>query len=189
MRRSELRVHAFLPYSHANGPGLRCVLWVQGCTLGCPGCYNPDTHSLANGSLVGVDTLFEQIQALQGQVEGLTVSGGEPLQQARPLAALLQRLRVETSLSILVFTGFNMPEIERVPETEAILASIDVLIAGRYQAELRLARDLRGSSNKTVYFLTKRYTPQDLEKVPHTEAIITPQGEILITGIDGAADA
>jgi anaerobic ribonucleoside-triphosphate reductase activating protein len=105
------------------------------------------------------------------------------------LAALLQRLRVETSLSILVFTGFNMPEIERVPETEAILASIDVLIAGRYQAELRLARDLRGSSNKTVYFLTKRYTPQDLEKVPHTEAIITPQGEILITGIDGAADA
>jgi pyruvate-formate lyase-activating enzyme len=40
-----LRLHQFLPSSHTNGPGLRAVLWVQGCSLGCPRCFNPATHS------------------------------------------------------------------------------------------------------------------------------------------------
>ncbi|MCU0780030.1 MAG: radical SAM protein [Akkermansiaceae bacterium] len=39
-----LRLHAFLPRSRANGPGWRSVVWVQGCSLGCPGCFNPQTH-------------------------------------------------------------------------------------------------------------------------------------------------
>ena len=88
-----LRIHAFEPFSRANGPGVRAAIWVQGCSLGCPGCFNPDTHPFAGGELLAVDDLFRRILALGDAIEGITVSGGEPLQQRRPLLALLQRVR------------------------------------------------------------------------------------------------
>ena len=101
-----LRMHHFLPCSRANGPGWRAVIWVQGCSLGCPGCFNPETHAFNGGAALGVDDLFKRIETVGDSVEGLTVSGGEPFQQLRPLTALLRRVRGETRLSIIVFTGF-----------------------------------------------------------------------------------
>jgi anaerobic ribonucleoside-triphosphate reductase activating protein len=179
-----LRIHGFVPRSLANGPGLRAVLWVQGCSLGCAGCFNPQTHPFAGGRLASPDDLFEEIAALQGDIEGVTVSGGEPLQQLRPLLILLQRLRRQTSLSALVFTGYTWEEVQRLPQADGLLGLIDVLIAGRYDASLHLAQNLRGSANKSVHFLTDRYAPADLDAVPPAEVILTPGGEIQITGID-----
>jgi len=77
------------------------VVWVQGCTLSCPGCFNPATHSRTGGEVVTVDALFECIVAAP-DIEGVSISGGEPLQQCGPLAALLRRLRRETGLSALL---------------------------------------------------------------------------------------
>src|SRR5437867_3434145 len=111
MPAERLRVHAFQPYSAANGPGLRAVLWVQGCTLGCPGCFNPDTHPRP-GQVWTVDETYERIVALAGDIEGVTISGGEPLQQRRPILTLLHRIRTETSLSTLVFTGYTWDELQ-----------------------------------------------------------------------------
>jgi anaerobic ribonucleoside-triphosphate reductase activating protein len=179
-----LRVHALLPASRANGPGLRAVLWTQGCSLGCPGCYNPQTHPLADGELVPVEELFRRIAALARSVEGLTVSGGEPLQQRRPLLALLRRLRRETTLSVMVFTGFTWEEVQRFPEAQELLGRLDVLIAGRYDRTQHLARDLRGSANKTVHFLSGRYTAADFHEVPAAEVVIAPDGEVQLSGID-----
>jgi anaerobic ribonucleoside-triphosphate reductase activating protein len=179
-----LRVHRFLPSSRANGPGLRAVLWVKGCALGCPGCYNPATHPFAGGDAVPVTELFARLAVLEGSVVGLTVSGGEPLQQRPALLALLRRVRRETSLSVLVFTGFAWEEVERFPEAAELLACVDVLIAGRYEAARRLARGLLGSANKTVHFLTSRYTAADLEAVPPAEVVIAADGEVVLSGID-----
>jgi anaerobic ribonucleoside-triphosphate reductase activating protein len=183
-RSRRLRLHTFIPQSYANGPGCRAVVWVQGCTLGCPGCFNPETHDFRGGEWVRVDALFERIYALQGAIEGITVSGGEPFQQRPALLALLQRVRAETDLSVLVFTGYTWDEIQRFRETAALLSCIDVLIAGRYDARLRLARDLRGSANKTVHLLTPRYSLHDLQLTPVSEVIIEPDGTVLISGID-----
>src|SRR5512146_1753784 len=108
----KLRLHHFLPASRANGPGLRAVIWVQGCTLNCPGCFNPQTHSTREGTLVDVNEVFQQILALGTSIEGVTLSGGEPLQQVQPVLALLKRVRKETSLSTLVFSGYTWQEIE-----------------------------------------------------------------------------
>jgi anaerobic ribonucleoside-triphosphate reductase activating protein len=179
-----LRVHHFLPASRANGPGVRACLWLQGCSLGCPGCYNPATHPLAGGELVSADDLARQVVALGDDIEGITVSGGEPLQQRAGLLALLRRLRAETRLSVLVFTGFTWEEVRRMPEADALLACVDVLIAGRYDASRHLARDLRGSANKTVHFLTGRYGPADLREVPEAEVVIAADGEVTASGID-----
>lgn len=179
-----LRVHNFLPFSHANGPGVRAVVWVQGCSLGCPGCFNPATHSFAGGELVAVGDLFRRMAVLGNAIEGITVSGGEPLQQQRPLLALLQRVQRETSLSVLLFTGYTWEEIQQMPNAAALRAYVDVLIAGRYDASQRLAHDLRGSANQTVHLLTDRYTMDDLQSVPSGEVIITAEGEVMVSGVD-----
>jgi anaerobic ribonucleoside-triphosphate reductase activating protein len=178
-----LRIHHLLPFSRANGPGARAVLWTQGCSLSCPGCFNPDTHPVAGGEAVPVDELFARLAVLDG-VEGLTVSGGEPLQQRPALLALLRRVRRETPLSVLVFTGYSWDEVQRLPGAADLPACIDVLIAGRYEEGRRLARDLRGSANKTVHFLTGRYAPADLQAVPEAEVVIEPDGEVVVSGID-----
>ena len=181
---TKLRLHAFLHFSRANGPGVRAVIWVQGCSLGCPGCFNPETHPFTGGELVSVGDLFERIAALNKAVEGITISGGEPFQQRRPLLALLWRVRQETTLSVVLFTGYTWDEVQRMPDADALLACIDVLIAGRYDQTRRLARDLRGSANKTVHFLTNRYTMEDLQAVPYAEVIITAEGNVVMSGIE-----
>ena len=182
-----LQIHHFLPLSRANGPGARAVFWVQGCSLGCPGCFNPETHLLGGGQAVAVADLVQRLVALVPSIEGITISGGEPLQQPAPLLALLQQVKQESELSVLLLTGFSWPEVQRMPGAPALLANVDVLLAGRYQQASRLARDLRGSANKTVHFLTRRYTAADLRAVPPAEMIIGPGGEIIISGIDPPA--
>lgn len=179
-----LNLHAFVPMSWANGPGTRAVIWVQSCSLGCPGCYNPDTHPLSGGELVEVDDLFRQIVVLGDSIEGVTVSGGEPLQQLPALLPLLVRLRAETALTAILFTGYNWDEVQVFPGSARLLACIDVLIAGRYDARRRLAAGLRGSSNKTVHFLTGRYSAADLDAVAAAEVHIGPAGAVEVSGID-----
>ncbi len=179
-----LRIHQFLPHSQTNGPGVRAVIWVQGCSLKCPGCFNPETHPLDGGQLVAVNGLYQRIVALGNNIEGITISGGEPLQQHQSLLALLRRVRQETDLSVLIFTGYTMKEVEQMPDAETLLGYIDVLIAGRYVAPQRFARDLRGSANKVLHLLTNRYTIEDLHQVPPAEVIITPEGNVILSGID-----
>jgi anaerobic ribonucleoside-triphosphate reductase activating protein len=180
---ARLRLHAFEPRSAANGPGVRAVVWVQGCTFACPGCFNPETHD-RGADEIAVDDLFERIAAL-GDIDGVTVSGGEPLQQRAAVLALLQRVRFETALSTIVFTGYRWEEVERMPEFTAIRACVDVLLAGRYERDRHLGAGLRGSSNKTLRLLSDRYTQQDLDAVPQSEVIIR-DGRITVTGIDPA---
>lgn len=179
-----LRLHHFLPSSRANGPGNRAVLWVQGCSLGCPGCFNLPTHTFTGGEEVFVAELSQRLISLGARIEGITISGGEPLQQRIPLLALLRQIRQASNLSVLLLSGFTWSEIQQMPGTALLLAHVDVLLAGRYDATQHLARDLRGSANKTVHFLTDRYTPADLAAVPPAEVVITPEGDLLLSGIE-----
>jgi anaerobic ribonucleoside-triphosphate reductase activating protein len=182
-----LRLHGFLPGSRANGPGARAVIWVQGCSLGCPGCFNPETHSPAGGCDVTVAELFDRICALGNRVEGISLSGGEPLQQMEAVLALLVRVRRETGLTALLFTGFTWAEVARLPRHEELLAHLDVVLAGRYDRARRVARGLRGSANKTLHLLTGRYTAADLAAVPEAEVVIGTDGTALVSGIEPAA--
>jgi len=187
MRADILRLHHFEPSSRANGPGERAVVWVQGCALGCQGCFNPGTHDFHGGEKRFVVDLASEIIQLKDKIEGLTISGGEPVHQRRAVANLIQKVRAETNLSILVFSGYEMEELRRLPEIEPFLEGIDVLIAGRYDASRRVARGLAGSANKVFYFFTNRYSPKDLEDIPQAEILIQPGGEIVLSGIDPLA--
>jgi len=178
-----LRLHAFQSYSRSNGPGLRAVVWFQGCTLGCPGCFNPATHAAQAGYLADTEALAAQILALRPDIEGLSISGGEPFQQPEALLDLLQRLD-GSGLGCLVFSGYTLEEILAQPLGRETLAHCDVLIAGRYVAREREAVGLLGSANQTLHFLTGRYTPEDLASVPPREVILHPDGSVTSSGID-----
>ena len=179
-----LRIHHFEPASRANGPGLRAVLWVQGCTLGCPGCFNPETHPSGGGNQLSVNSVMEKILAEQGEIEGITISGGEPLQQRIALQGLLARIKRETSLSVVLFSGYSWNEIQKMPRIQILLNNVDILLAGRYDQSQRIATALTGSANKTIHFLSPRYSAQAFNTVPVAEVILTQKGEIHLTGIN-----
>jgi len=179
----ELRLHAVEPRSRANGPGSRFVVWFQGCTLGCPGCFNPTTHDAGaqHARLVSVAELATQMAA--ANVEGISLSGGEPLQQAPAAAALLEAARA-LGLSTLAFSGYTIDEIRALPGGPDVLARLDVLVDGRYVAGDRLATGLRGSANQRIQLLTDRYSLADVEATPVAEIRIGPTGEVTLTGVN-----
>ena len=176
------RIHAFEPRSRANGPGARFVVWFQGCTLGCPGCFNPGTHDAGGGREVPIAELAAQLAATPG-IEGLSLSGGEPLQQAPAAAALLDAARA-LGLSTLAFSGYTEDEIRALPGGPEVLVRLDVLIDGRYVAGARLATGLRGSENQRIRLLTGRYRLADVEATPVAEIRIGPAGDVVLTGVD-----
>ena len=178
-----VRVHAFEPGSRANGPGRRAVVWFQGCTLACPGCFNPATHDPAGGHDVDTAALAADILALRPSVEGMTISGGEPFQQPDALLELLVCLN-GSALGRLVFTGYTLDEVLALPLGQSILAKVDALVAGRYVTALRLARGLLGSANQTIHLLSGRYGVSDFASVPGREAVIHRNGSITLSGID-----
>lgn len=177
-----MRLHAYEPRSRANGPGARFVVWFQGCTLGCAGCFNPATHAGEAGRAVDVATIVEAMTAAEG-IEGLSLSGGEPLQQPEAARELLDAARA-LGLSTLAFSGYTIDEIRALPGGPAVLDRLDVLIDGRYQPAGRLASGLRGSANQRIHLLTERYRREDVEDVPVAEIRIGPTGEIVLTGVD-----
>jgi anaerobic ribonucleoside-triphosphate reductase activating protein len=178
-----LNLHAILPRSRANGPGVRTVLWFQGCPLHCRGCFNPGTHAFDSTLPTEPDALLARLVAERHAIEGITVSGGEPLSQAAGLLHLLQGLRSTSDLSVILFSGYRRSEIERQPLGSTILAAVDVLVDGRYVEERRLARGLRGSSNQVIHLLTDRYRREDLERTPVAEAVIDAAGNVVFSGV------
>jgi anaerobic ribonucleoside-triphosphate reductase activating protein len=182
-----LRVHAVLPRSRANGPGTRTVVWVQGCTLACPGCFNPATHATGPAEEREVADLAAAIaaDADAGVIDGVTISGGEPFEQPDALLAFARELRARApGLSILVFSGFARAEIERQDRGHEILTLIDVLVDGRYVERRRVASGLRGSANQVVHLLTQRHTRAEVDQTPVAEVVIGPDGALQMTGVD-----
>lgn len=177
-----MRIHAIEPRSRANGPGSRFVVWLQGCSLGCAGCFNSATHDAAGGLHITEAELIAQLRSTSG-IEGVTLSGGEPFQQSEAAGAILEAARA-LGLSTLAFSGYTIDEIRNLPGGSAVLAKLDVLIDGRYVAGDRLATGLRGSANQRIHRLTERYTLAELEATPVAEVRITPSGEVVLTGVD-----
>ncbi|HEU4735296.1 MAG TPA: 4Fe-4S single cluster domain-containing protein [Kofleriaceae bacterium] len=179
------RIHAFEARSRANGPGARFVVWFQGCTLGCPGCFNPATHDGAGGRAIALDELIGELTRAHqgGGIEGVSLSGGEPLQQPEAARALLDAAR-SLGLSTLAFSGHTIDEIRALPGGPDVLARLDVLIDGRYVAGERLATGLRGSANQRIQLLTGRYSQADVEATPVAEIRIARTGEVILTGVD-----
>ena len=186
-----LNVHAVLPVSHANGPGARAVVWVQGCRRRCPGCCNPQTHSHKRRHLIDPRQLAEAVLAVPG-IEGLTVSGGEPFEQARAVGELCRRVR-HAGLSIMVYTGQTHKRLRtsRSSAVQTLLGQTDILIDGPFVRELADGNHpWRGSSNQRALFLTDRYGPETLlvEPRPHVETLLSTGTVFCVSGFPRPSD-
>jgi anaerobic ribonucleoside-triphosphate reductase activating protein len=177
------RVHAVVPRSAANGPGERFTIWSQGCALACPGCFNPDTHPAASGAETTVGELVDAVLAEVPAVDGVTLTGGEPLEQPAAVAAFCAELRARADLGVIVLTGFTRAEIDADPAKAAAVSSVDLVVAGRFNQRLTVAAGLRGSANKEYWDRTGRYVPGDLGGVPDMEVHIGVDGSVVVTGI------
>lgn len=140
------------------GPGLRFVLWVQGCCFRCPGCTSPETIPQITANLVEPAIIAQTILS-NPRLEGLTISGGEPMLQAVALSELLTIIHKEKDLSVMCYTGFTLSQLQEknTPEIQAMLSHIDVLIDGLYVENLNDNRGWRGSANQGINFLTPRH--------------------------------
>ena len=156
-----LRVASWVDVTEAEGPGARFALWVQGCTVRCPGCCNPAMLDPAGGRAVSPGEVVREVAVVRDRVEGVTLQGGEPFEQAAPLAEVARAVRA-LGLSVMAFSGYTLEELRaaRDPGVAALLGETDLLVDGRFDRE-RPERERRwvGSSNQRFHFLTDRYRP------------------------------
>ena len=139
------------------GPGCRAVVWFHGCSRGCPGCVAAEMNRSNDFDACTPLQLADRICAVEG-IEGITLSGGEPMDQpADALAEFLRLVRARTGLSIMLYTGYELNELKQMPGMPEILGLLDILIDGPYRQELDHGELWRGSSNQTIHMLSDRY--------------------------------
>lgn len=155
--RIRLNIGDFEPRSGVVGPGKRFVIWVQGCSLKCPQCINPQFLSHNPKRIMSVSELYKLIIATP-DIEGATYSGGEPFEQAKGLYYLSRLLR-KKGLTIISYSGYTYEELVRKKDryTSGLLSNLDILIDGRFEADKAATLLWRGSRNQRVHFLTERY--------------------------------
>ncbi len=191
-------LHALIHASRANGPGLRAVVFFQGCELRCVGCWNPRTHPF-HGAEVTVDAVVQELVRARQEhtLEGITFSGGEPMQQADSLLRLIGDLRRQApELSFGMFSGYAERELAqgqywilrsgssedcRKRLWEEIHGCLDFAILGRFNQAQPSNRPLRTSRNQVLRLFTNRYSPTDFSE-QLTEVGIKEGGQVEITG-------
>lgn len=186
-RTDSLSLAGFLARSAVNGPGIRAVVWVQGCPRRCEGCFNEAFQPFSSDNDMPVDDLARQILKIP-DINGVTFTGGEPFAHAAPLARLGRLLRSH-GLSVVTYTGYTAGEIAIGcnPDWPALLAVTDLLIAGPFIAARAEPHSLKGSANQQVITLGMRFSLQkgDATTTPfssRTEFSIAADGSITATG-------
>ncbi|MFR0870581.1 MAG: 4Fe-4S cluster-binding domain-containing protein [Oscillospiraceae bacterium] len=138
------------------GPGDRVGIWLCGCSHGCPGCSNPELWSCGEQFRITRERLLQLVGSIaQGaEVDGFTITGGDPLEQSEELALLLPELR-KISGDILVYTGYTLEQLRAMdsPAVESVLRNTSVLIDGEYIQRRNTGLPLRGSDNQRIIYL------------------------------------
>ena len=153
----EIRLYSSQDGVTKLGPGVRYVIWTQGCVRNCPGCMTPESQPLDQGTLQSVETVAKRI--IQSGRNGITISGGEPFLQAEALCELISMIRKERDIGVIIYTGYTIEEIRAVNNVffQKLLGMCDLIIDGAYIEELNDGKNLRGSSNQRAIALTDRY--------------------------------
>lgn len=137
------------------GPFTRYCLWVSGCNRRCEGCISPESHDMKAGTPLNAHTLAWEVIA--SDVEGITISGGEPFLQAHALSEFIRAIKAHRDIGVIVYTGFLIEELDKVDGAQELIGLCDLIIDGPYIQSLDDGMALRGSSNQRVIPITDRY--------------------------------
>ena len=173
------------------GPGRRVGLWLQGCSIRCPGCISVDTWETGVG-LVPLADVVAQLRVLALEADGLSVSGGEPFEQPEALARILTAWRDFSAGSVLIFTGREFDEVKPWIEANSNLA--DALMTGPFRSDLPQRLALRGSDNQELHVLTPRgeefktFERQRTEADRRLDVMFDGDGNAWMAGIPARGD-
>lgn len=165
-----VRLSGIETQSIVDGPGLRFVIFTQGCPHACPGCHNPQTHPFDGGFICRIDRILEAVDK-NPLLKGVTFSGGEPFCQSSALLPLARVLK-ERGKDILCYSGYTFEDLlelyGRDSDIRDLLTYTDILIDGRFELEKRdLTLRFRGSSNQRIIDVQA-----SLEKQEAVEAVL-----------------
>ncbi|WP_306216440.1 4Fe-4S single cluster domain-containing protein [Actinoplanes sp. RD1] len=182
-----LNVAAITTGTRALGPGLRSVLWVQGCPFRCAGCIAESWIPVRPATAM---TPGEAAQALsiRPDVRGVTFSGGEPMEQATGLSEVIRLMRQDRELDLICFTGYRLERLLDDPPNPGVpnlLAEVDVLIDGLYVRSRDDGLGLRGSTNQRVHHLSGLLTDIGYDFAGRVRAIELQQAgdDLLMVGV------
>lgn len=160
---STLKVAGFLDHSTVNGEGFRSTLFLSGCHHHCPGCHNLDMQSFDYGDTLSHDTILAKIKKNLPIIDGVTLSGGDPFEQAESLYPLLVELK-NLGLSIWAYTGYTYESLLKEQKYLALLPLIDVLVDGPFIEALRTdTKKYVGSSNQRILKLVEGKIEKELQ--------------------------
>lgn len=173
-----MRVARIHPRTTAEGPGVRFAVWVQGCTIRCDGCFNPHLWAGTGGSPISPPHLAQA--AISSGVDGVTLLGGEPFEQAAALGRFASLVHA-AGLSVMTFTGYLFDDLQARAAHDAsvreLLDATDLLLDGPYVADQPdFARPWVGSSNQRFHFLSERYE--------HLQSDLAKQGDRVEVRVD-----
>ena len=151
---SNIRIAGFENDSITDGPGIRFVVFTQGCPRSCPGCHNKETQPLFGGTVRSSDEILEKIRN-NPLLDGVTFSGGEPMIQAENLLPLAKQIK-SMGLNLFCYTGYVFEELKSVPYALELLEYVDVLIDGPFIQEKRdYTLKFKGSTNQRIIDVPK----------------------------------
>lgn len=151
-----IRIAGTVSASIEDGPGYRYVLFTQGCPHNCKGCHNTHTHSFSGGKDKTDSEIFDEIKS-NPLLDGLTLTGGEPFEQAEKLIPLAKAVR-GIGLDVLVYSGYTFEQLigAENPHWEELLKNCDILIDGKFILEQKTwDTPFRGSGNQRILDIPK----------------------------------
>lgn len=154
-----LQIAGLLPESTVDGPGLRYVVFTQGCRHYCQDCHNPGTWDEAGGETKNIYDILNDIQLYSDEITGVTISGGEPMLQLDKVWKLIYGILLRfPHLNITIYTGYKVEEVLTMGDVaQKIVSSVDYIIDGCYMKELKQELPFRGSANQRfIKVLTAR---------------------------------
>lgn len=162
---TKLRIAGIVNESIVDGPGIRLVVFTQGCRHNCPGCHNPHTHSFEGGTLIDIDDIINQVKS-NPLLDGITLSGGEPFEQAEALSELAQSIK-SMGYNIMTYTGYTFEHIienkYKIKGWDKLISVTDILVDGRFEiARKSMLLKFRGSQNQRIIDVKKSIDSKDV---------------------------
>jgi anaerobic ribonucleoside-triphosphate reductase activating protein len=187
MELNELRVFKLRSPVYVLGPYARAVIWLQGCDFECKGCIVPESWDRNAGEELEISEIADWILD-QSDIEGITLSGGEPMLQAEVLSALINNVREERDIGVVCYTGFRLEHlnIHGIAAQKSLLEKVDLLIDGVYIKKLQGNLLWRGSSNQRILILSNRYRDflkNHKDRSAGVEFYFTKTGEVGFSGV------
>lgn len=145
------QISGIVEESIVDGPGIRYVIFTQGCPHHCPGCHNPETHSFEGGRLADPEAVLRALEE-NPLLKGVTFSGGEPFCQPEPLADLAEAVH-RLGRDVIIYSGYTLEQLLNMdnPAVLRLLDQADLLVDGRFElGQKDLTLRFRGSRNQRV---------------------------------------